>query len=519
MRAASHIAAVVPGDHAAGVLHEQGQRGRPDLTVWSFFVAVTGAALLATGLVSTYLLERIPHVQDSVAYLFQAKIFATGAFHVPAPPQAVQSFFMEQFLPFYNGTWFSQYPPGHPLMLMLGVLAGAPWLVEPVLSSLALGCIFFLGRRLYGAGVGALAALLGLSSPFWLFLGSSFMSHGTGLFFAATFLLCFARVEDERRAAWPFLAGFLAAMAFITRELTAVGVIGPFVLYVLIFRYRRWRAYLPALAGACLPLAFFLVYNWAQVGSPLSSTYTAWDQNFALGFGDHVSPLGAFTPADGIWNIYQNQSMLAAQLFGWPYGVALAFAFVPFAVCAARRWDYLLLASFAGVVVVHALYWAPGLMYGPRYYYEALPALLLLTARGVVELGRLPLRVWPAFRPGRHPGAGAVLPAVLILGLVSFNLWFYLPAQLPLYRHYNYSSAAELRAVARARVHHALVFVVSHPPGFWASYGNVFFANDPHLRGDIVYARDEGDLNSLLYPYFPGRAHYRLSGTRLRRLP
>lgn len=484
---------------------------------WGFFALVGGTGTLATGLVATNLLERIPHVQDDVAYLFQAKMLAGGAFHVPAPPVAIRSFFAQQFMPFYHGEWLSQYPPGHPLLLMLGVLVGAPWLVEPVLASLALGCTYLLGRRLYGNEVGILAALLGLSSPFWLFLGASFMSHATGMFFAVTFMLCFSRAEDDTRNLWPFLAGFLAGMAFITRELTAIGIFTPFALYALLF-YRRWRwAFVPAVLGAAIPLGFLLLFNWVQMGNPFRSTYYAWDPNFAIGFGNHVGPLGPFTPADGIWNIYQNLSMLLPQLYGWPYGVALAFAFLPFVLCAARRWDYLLAASFLSVAAVHALYWAPGLMYGPRYYYEALPALFLLTARGVYELFRLPLRVSPHLRLPRDPVLAAFLPVILLSALLVFNLRFYLPAQIPLYQGYNFSSAAELHTVQNAGIHHAIVFVAS-PDNKWTDYGNVFFANDPRLNGDIIYARDEGPDDSLLFRYFPGRTHYRLEGTTLTRL-
>ena len=487
---------------------------------WAVFALVGAIALVLTTLVSSDLLDRIPHVQDSVAYLFQAKILAGGAFNVRPPPAAVQSFFSEQFVPMFHGKWFAQYPPGHSVMLMLGVLAGAPWLVGPLLASLSLGCIFLLGRRLYGAGVGLLAALLGLASPLWLFLGSEFMSHSTGLFFAATFLICFARADGEDASpVWPLLAGFLAAMLFITRELTAVGVVGPFVLYVILFRRQMWRRrLLPALGGAAVPLGFMLFYNWIQMGSPFTSTYLAWDRSFGIGFGHSPANNGDFTPADGVWNAYQNLSMLLPQLYGWPYGVALALAFSPFILGAARRWDYLLLASFAGLVIAHAFYWAPGLMYGPRYYYEALPSLLLLTSRGAFELARLPCRIWPTFRLTRDREIGVLFPAALLLSLVIFSLRFYLPAQLSLYHNYNYSSGAELRAVEKARIHHAIVFVVTDSFVGWASYGNVFFANDPSLQGDVIYARDEGPNNFRLYRYFPGRAHYRLFDTKLTRI-
>lgn len=483
-----------------------------------FFVGITLTGSVATGLVATFLLDRMPHVQDSVAYLFQAKIFALGRLHVPAPPAAIQSFFAEEYMPMYHGNWFSQYPPGHPLMMLLGVLAGAPWLVEPILAALALALIYLVGERVYGRPVGVIAALLGLTSPFWLFLGSSMMSHATGLFFIVACFLAFALAEQRGSRTAALLAGFLAGMAFLTRELTAVGALAPLAVYAAFFSRRSWRTYLPAVPAGLLYVAAFLLYNWGQMGDPLLSTYAAWSSHYVLGFGPNVSPAGLFTAGDGAWNVYQNLAMLAVQLYGWPYAIALAFLFLPFILGAARRWDYLLLASFLGIVVVYAFYWCACLMYGPRFYYEALGPLLLLTARGIVELVRLPGRLAPRLHLAQDRTLAAFFPLIVMVALVLYGVRWYLPGQIPLYQNYNYSSDAGLQAVAQAHVHHAIVFVVSNPPGFWSSYGNVFFANNPLLHGNIIYARDEVPDKQLLYRYFPGRAHYRLNGATLTRI-
>jgi hypothetical protein len=208
--------------------------------------------------------------------------------------------------------------------------------------------------------------------------------------------------------------------------------------------------------------------------------------------------------------------MLSAHLYGWPYGVAFAFMLLPFILGVARLWDYLLLASILGVVICYTFYWCPCLMYGPRFYYEILGPLLLLTSRGVLELARLPMRIWPHFR--RDETVAAFFPALLLAALLFFNAAFYFPYQIGLYDNYNYSSGSELRTVEKANIHHAIVFVVSHPDWFWADYGNVFFANDPLLRGDIIYAKDRGPRNKELYSYFPGRTHYRLDETKLTRI-
>src|SRR4029079_14483407 len=58
-------------------------------------------------------------------------------------------------------------------------------------------------------------------------------------------------------------------------------------------------------------------------------------------------------------------------------------------------WDLLLAAVVVSLIGVHLAYWTPGLMYGPRYYFEAIGAMVLLSSRGILELAAwlaIPLR-------------------------------------------------------------------------------------------------------------------------------
>ena len=42
-------------------------------------------AFLVGNLVASGVFERVPHLEDEVAYLFQAKVFALGRMYVPSP--------------------------------------------------------------------------------------------------------------------------------------------------------------------------------------------------------------------------------------------------------------------------------------------------------------------------------------------------------------------------------------------------------------------------------------------------
>ena len=68
---------------------------------------------VAAGLVARYVLEEIPHLEDEVAYLFQAQVFAAGKTHVDAP--SLPNCFFAPFVLNYEGRRFGKYPPGWPL--------------------------------------------------------------------------------------------------------------------------------------------------------------------------------------------------------------------------------------------------------------------------------------------------------------------------------------------------------------------------------------------------------------------
>ena len=321
-----HFVGGTPDDEVRSLERVLEQRG----TLPSAAAIVAVAAIIVTALIASQLLQRIPHVQDSVADLFQAKTFALGRLWVPDPH--LHSFFNEEFIPVQAGKWFSKYPPGWPLLLSIGVLLHVPWLVDPVLSGVMILLIFLIGREVYSAQVGLLAALLTLSSPFFLFLGGSFMPHtSTDVYLlSATYLFIrwYQRSRDQsldRRTETVSLlaAGFLLGMAFITRETDAIAYALPFAAFLLpTVRRRRIRPVLWLLLGGIPPVAALLSYNWVLVGSPFTSPYSLWWPFDRLGFGPTVG-IGGFTPTQGLWNTSFNLQMLLAHLFGWPFYLTL----------------------------------------------------------------------------------------------------------------------------------------------------------------------------------------------------
>lgn len=483
-------------------------------------VLVATAGLLAAALIADGLLGRIPHVQDDVAYVFQAKTFALGRLWVPAP--ALPRYFAEDFINVYHGRWFGKYPPGWPALLAVGEFLGQGWLVNPTLAAVDLVLIFLIGREVYGRNIGLIAGLLTLSSPFFLFLAGSYMAHTATLAYLAGFvwllLRWVRRVDGGHPAAdrWlPAGAGFLLGLAFITRQLDAVAFAAPFALLGLSPAVRRrLPAGLTWLAlGGSIPLTFMLAYDRVLTGNPLTTPYALWSPFDRLGFGP--TTLYSHTPAQGLHNTSQSIEMLLADLFGWPYYLTLALALVPFVVGRVRRWDAIFGLSTLSVMGAYVFYWGAGIMYGPRYYYVTIPWLTLLSARGLDELYLLPGRLR---RRRKDRTTAALFPSLLLAGLLVYNLRVYLPANIPIYSGYNFVSQAPVEAVRRAGIHRALVFTVSRPAWSWWSYGAVFSSNSPLLNGDVVYARDLGAADRRLMRLFPGRRYYRLDGAVLTEL-
>jgi 4-amino-4-deoxy-L-arabinose transferase-like glycosyltransferase len=292
-------------------------------------------ALLITSAVAFFAFERLPHLEDEVAYLFQAKTMALGRLTVPSPnhPEA----FWTPFVLDYHGQRFGKYPPGWPAVLALGELFNASWLVNPVLAVLALYLVYLLGKTLYDGRTGLLAAALGLASPLYLVLSGSFLSHMASLVWLLLFSLWFVWTAQGRSRWFAVEAGLALGMAFLTRALTAVAYAALFVVYSLVqvlwHRQSHWPRYLLiALSGGAVA-ALLPAYQWAVTGDPWLNPYLLWWPYDRLGFGPGIGAMPGGHSAFYAWiNLKQDLSRAATDVLGWP-----ALSWVPLALGLALR--------------------------------------------------------------------------------------------------------------------------------------------------------------------------------------
>src|SRR6185503_6952990 len=109
-----------------------------------------------------------------------AKCFAHGRLSVPAPPipEAFQVYLLELTR---DGQWYSTPPFGWPAVLAVGEYLGVPWLVNPLIAAATIPMVHALVRRLADRGTANVVALLFAGSPWFLFLGASYMTHPLSL--------------------------------------------------------------------------------------------------------------------------------------------------------------------------------------------------------------------------------------------------------------------------------------------------------------------------------------------------
>lgn len=467
---------------------------RSQLVWYATLLLICVTAFWLTALISADIFERIPHVEDEAAYLFQAQVFAQGQLSVATPPY--RESYWSPFVIDFEGRRFGKYPPGYPLLLSIGVRAGAPWAINAMLGALTLWVVALLGRKVFSPQAGLLAAALGLTCPVFLAMSSSLLSHATSIFFITLFLWGFAGMLQESSKKSPtgkrhfaVITGLTLGYVIITRPYDAIGVGFPFALYLLFRSIRGDREILrQGLITAITVLFVSLmlpVYWYWLTGNVIQSPYRfVWPYD-RPGFGSDVGVKG-YTLSIGLVHLKFNLQALASSFLGWPGYLNIFFTLIPILVRPRDTWIRLMLAGIVSLVALHLTYWYYGGQDAgfPRYYYAAIPMLLLLTAQGIETLAT-GLNALSKRGLGRV-GFGRPVLYLALVGLVVYNGLVFLPPNLTAFHGKSGIVAAPLQVVQDAHITNAVVFVTD--VGLWTDFAVFFAANNPTLDGDIVYA-------------------------------
>lgn len=478
-----------------------------------------------TGLLAVFVYERHPHVPDELVYLMHAEYLAQGRLALPPPPVPAAFDVDLMLLDEEAGRWFCPVPIGWPAVLALGELAGAPWLVNPLLTGAGVLLAYALLRELVERRTARLVTLLLAASPWTLFLGMSFMPHPLTL--AAALLAALGVARAQRRAprstAWAWSAGGALGVVALIRPLEGLVWAALLGLWALGLGGRRVApgALAGLVLGAVLVGGSTLPYNAALTGSASKFPIMEYvDRVYGpgkndLGFGDErglawggLDPFPGHHLRDALVNAQFNLSAIDLELLGWGLG-SLAPLFYLLLRGGLRRPERLALAAAGLVVLAHAFYWfSGGPDFGARYWHLVIVPCLVLAARGLAVLGA-PSGAGAAMereelRPTRVLAAALAATA---LGLAVHVPW----RVLDRYHHYR-GMRPDVRTLAEERdFGRSLVLVRGrrHP-----DYASAAVLNGSDLERDgPVYAWDKSaETRAALLAHYADRPVWLLDG-------
>ena len=472
-----------------------------------------GIAMLVSGLLAWFAFERLPHVEDEVAFLFQAKTFAGGALSVPALPEATRLGLEHYLLDVRDGRWFSTTPPGWPALLTVGILIGAPWIINPLLAFVCVLLAHNITLRLSNRSTAQLVALLMAASPWLLGTAGSMMPHMITLTLTlfAWWALLISRAPTARVIRWSLAAGLAMGWIFATRQLEAL-ILGTLTgLWLLtLLKERQGIARVLFYGAGCIAAgSLYLLFNYAMTGDPLLDPLKRYlDESWgvggnAYGFGPDIGPPGGWGSLDlaeghsvfeGFINFVNNMSALSIEFLGWGVGsLALFWAYLLYA--RPTRFELAMATVAALMIAALFLYWFSGSFYiGPRYWFSAFFPLLVFSAKGFQILrSKLAEIGVPTDR------SGVVLLVLCAYSLTVFTSW----RGVEKYYEYNTFNSAPRTVYALGEFENAIIFFDPET----VDPGSALNENDPWQReGSALFIRDMGaEINTEVINALPGR--------------
>lgn len=489
----------------------------PTLDLIAFLVSI--ATVFAAFFVADRVYELMPHFEDEMAYTWQAQAIAGGHLVLPSPPNPKS--FMTPFVIDYHGVRFGKYPPGWPTVLAMGFVTGLQDWVNPLLAGLGIWLLYLLAKRITNGPISLLAIILMLTSPMFWLLSGSILSHAWSLVltlgFALAWLDVFVSKDDEEITSVPFLsrpaprwiivlvAGLSLGVLVLTRPMDAAGVALPFFIHGLILLVRgdattRKRVLTVGLLAGGVGVLLF-AWQYAVTGDPLLNPYTLWWKYDKIGFGPGYGRWGEGHSLDHAWYIIRyslwTPNGTRGDVLGWEN---LWWIFLPFGLWALRKKlsAWLVAGIFPALVLAYVPYWIGSWQYGPRYYYEGMLSITILSAAGIFWLA------------GNGLWVRKVLAGLALAVLVGYNLFAYMPDRLwSMHGMYNINRAMlePFYTVAAQKLEPALIIV--HTQKEWTEYGGLLELQDAQLDTPFIFALFRRDSDFTKYvEKFPDRNIY-----------
>ena len=428
------------------------KRGSIDCFV---ILAATWVTVIAAVL-SYFSYERHPHIPDEVSYLYHARYFASGMLTMPVPP--VPDAFNIDLMHYEPDRWYSPFPPGWPLMLAIGVIFGAPWLVNPVLAGLNVLMTYIFITQIYDSRTARNVILLICFSPWFVFMGMNFMAHTFTLTCALVASLAIIKARNTGDSIWGWLSGAVVGLICLIRPLDGLAMAGLIGLWTIGIGGRRLKlASITAfILGTIMIIIVVLSYNKLLTGNVNTFPVMAYFNKYygfktnALGFGPErgldwkgLDPL----PGHGIFDVLINANFnifsINIELFGWSTGSLILVALFLISRTMQRS-DYLMLAVIATIIGIHSFYWfSGGPDFGARYWYLVIVPCVVLTVRGIQFLEKT-FETDPSGSTGKSTYVIIAVLALCTITLVNYFPW----RAIDKYHHYR-GMRPDIRYIAK----------------------------------------------------------------------
>jgi len=461
--------------------------------------------------VNYWVFGHFPSFGDEMNYLFQARILASGKLFVPEP---------ERFGEFFKVPWQDLFGDdgkiwgfhciGNSLLLALGFLVGAPWIIPPLVGAGTVLFLYLLSLEMYrDRRTSFLVGILCLASQYFLGLMGSFMAHGPTVFFLTVFFYCLVRNVRTSRTRFAVASGASLGMGMIMRPLSALLGSVSFAFYgALNLLASRWRF-------RCF--AVFLIFLSLFGSLECVRVYLTCGR-FTMGYyvkGPLTRPDGELFSAERfsinkvLHQAWGNVTHLSERLYGLPYYLNLCLFFLPFLLFTRNRWDYLLLLYFLIFWIGHSIMFWRGYKFEPRLIFESFPALVILSARGWHGLLTLDER-FPKVIPFDCARWVRGLTWILIAWFLTFNYTVDLPYRFQCeYKDYCNTSPGIRDSVLKQDIHNAIVFIAN----LNFQFAPMVVYNALDFEGDVIYALDLGkEKNRELIEAYPDRRVFYVSG-------